>query len=438
MFFMLLLSLQIKFWSLTNTCFMKSLILYLILFPAYLFSQSIVTVDGKRILVDDSLYIIRGICYSPVALGDDRYDPIDFSHIDQDILLMTQANINTIRTYVPITDATVLDKFAAAGIKIIIGFPNYDDTFQYPDISHGTYLTYINTYKNHDAILMWELGNEYNYHPDWFNNNINNWYTILNNAASAIHNADPNHPVSTAHGDVPTADALSRSSEVDVWGLNVYRYDDPTGASTQFSGLSTKPCYFSESGADRYNKNLSREIQKEQAIADTTIWYHIKEKLDECSGITFFAFVDEWWKGGNNNTHDATGFPMSISYDSYANEEWWGIVDIERNTTEAYTALKIAFTEHALGVFDRPVLQKSQLVPNPATNKTNLILSKSLFENVELRISGLNGNLLVSNQLAVNGNKIEILLEQYQLTSGVYFVSVIGKSIQTNCLLIKQ
>jgi hypothetical protein len=417
---------------------MKSLLLFLLLFPAYLFSQSIVTVDGKRILVDDSLYIIRGVCYSPVAIGDDRSDPADFSHIDQDILLMTQANINTIRTYVPITDETVLDKFAAAGIKIIIGFPNYDDTFQYPDISHGTYLSYINTYKNHDAILMWELGNEYNYHADWFNNNINNWYTILNNASAAIHNADPNHPVSTAHGEVPSADAISRCPQVDVWGLNVYRWDNPAPAATQFSALSTKPCYFSESGADRYNKNLSREIQKEQAIADTTIWYNIKDKLDICSGITFFAFVDEWWKGGNNSSHDATGFAMTIPYDSYANEEWWGIVDIERNTTEAYVALKITFTEHALGIFDRPVVQKSRLVPNPATNKTVLLLSNPLFEIVELQISGLNGNQLVSIQLEVQGNSIEIPLDQYHLPDGVYFVSVTGKSIQTNSLLVKQ
>jgi len=373
-----------------------------------------------------------------VAIGDDRNDPLDFSHIDQDIQLMVEAKINTIRTYVPIINAAVLDKFAAAGIKIIIGFPNYDDTFQFPDINHGTYLNYINTYKNHDAILLWELGNEYNYHPEWFNNNINTWYTILNNAATAIHNADPNHPVSTAHGEVPTSAVLNLCQEVDVWGMNVYRWDDPSGAITQFAARSTKPCYLSESGADRYNKNLGHENQQEQATGDRTIWNNIKGKLDQCSGITYFSFVDEWWKGGNNNVQDVTGFSMSIPYDSYANEEWWGIVDIERNKSLAYDALKAAFTEHALDIPDNPILQKSHLVPNPATDKTILNLPKPLNESIELTISDIHGSILVSEMKEVQGSQIEILLDQYQLAAGVYLVSINGISLQCNSLLVKQ
>ncbi|MFZ4462842.1 MAG: T9SS type A sorting domain-containing protein [Bacteroidales bacterium] len=417
---------------------MKSFLIFFMLFPAFLHSQSIVRVEGKSLLVDDSLYFIRGVCYYPVAIGDDRSDPMDFSYIDQDILLMRQAKINTIRTYVPIMNPDVLDKFAAAGIKIIMGFPNFDDTFQYPDISHGSFLNYINSNKNHDAILMWELGNEYNYHPDWFNNNINNWYTILNNAASAIHEADPNHPVSTAHGEVPTASVLGLCPEVDVWGMNVYRWDNPSVAITQFTALSEKPCYFSESGADRYNKNRAREMQDEQANADLKIWKAIKDKLDQCSGITYFEFVDEWWKGGNNMSHDATGFAMTIPYDSYANEEWWGIVDIERNKSLAYETLKTAFTEHALGVPAYQINQKSILFPNPASDVTTLKLSKPLFETISLNISSINGVKLIAEQFQVQDDEIEIPLYQYQLPEGLYFVSVIGKSIQTNCLLIQQ
>lgn len=417
---------------------MKSFMFMFLMLPAFIQSQTIVRVEGKSLLVDDSLHIIRGVCYYPVAIGDDRSDPMDFSYIDQDILLMRQAKINTIRTYVPIMSPEVLDKFALAGIKIIMGFPNFDDTYQYPDISHGTYLNYINSHKNHDAILMWELGNEYNYHPDWFNNNINNWYTILNNAASAIHNADPNHPVSTAHGEVPTAGVLELCPEVDVWGMNVYRWDNPSSAITQFTNISGKPCYFSESGADRYNKNRAREMQDEQANADLKIWKAIKDKLDQCSGITFFEFVDEWWKGGNNMSQDASGFAMTIPYDSYANEEWWGIVDIERNKSIAYETLKTAFTEHALGIPVIQINQKSILYPNPASEKTTLKLSKPLYETINLFVSSINGVKLISNQLQVQGDEVEIPLNQFHLTEGTYFVSVNGKSLQTNCLLIIQ
>ena len=66
---------------------------------------------------------------------------------------------------------------------------------------------YVKKYKNHNSILFWELGNEYNYHPEWFDNDISNWYTALNTAAGKIHEIDKSKPVSTAHGEIP--DSLS-------------------------------------------------------------------------------------------------------------------------------------------------------------------------------------------------------------------------------------
>ena len=47
--------------------------------------------------------------------------------------------------------------------------------------------------------FVWELGNEYNYHPERFNGNIDNWYNSMNSAANEIKKIDQNHPVSTAH-----------------------------------------------------------------------------------------------------------------------------------------------------------------------------------------------------------------------------------------------
>lgn len=411
---------------------------FLVMQSLLLCGQTVVTIKGRNILVNDSVYTIRGVCYNPVAIGDDRFDPLDFSHIDQDILLMKQAGINTIRTYVPITSQKVLDKFAAAGIRIIMGFPNYDDTFQYPDIHHGTYLNYITTYKNHDAMLIWELGNEYNYHPEWFNNDINNWYAILNNAAYAIHQVDPTHPVSTAHGEVPSTNALNLCYYVDVWGMNVYRWDDPSGAIDQFGQASLKPCYLSEAGADRFNTQQGQENQQNQADADLAIWNAVKGKLDVCSGITFFAFVDEWWKGGNPNTHDPSGFSMSIPYDSYANEEWWGIVDIYRNTTLAYAALKNAFTENASSIGDPFMQQSMQFYPNPATETAFLKIPESMTGHVTLSFFGISGNLIREEEIKPRGHDMEIPLNDYGLQKGVYLVKATNKSLNFNTLLLVQ
>ena len=52
------------------------------------------------------------------------------------------------------------------------------------------------------------------------------------------------------------------------------------------------------------------------------------------------------WKAGDNDTQDIGGWaPKSsgVPYDGTANEEYWGIVDINRKTKLAYDVVKNAF-----------------------------------------------------------------------------------------------
>ena len=111
-------------------------------------------------LVNNERYFIKGVCYDPVPLGYKK----SFDKIDQDLKLMVEAGVNTIRVYSPIDDISILDKIDKAGIKIIVGF-GYNQEGYY-DILSGSFKNYIKKYKNHNAILLWELGNEYNYHPE--------------------------------------------------------------------------------------------------------------------------------------------------------------------------------------------------------------------------------------------------------------------------------
>ena len=131
-------------------------------------------------MVNKIPYVIKGICYHPVPKGSDKRS---FDYLTEDLALMVEAGINTIRVYEPVEEKAVLDEISAAGLKVIIGF-GYNQNGNF-DILSGTFIDYINTYKNHNAILLWELGNEYNYHPEWFDGDIKNWYTALN--LSLIH-----------------------------------------------------------------------------------------------------------------------------------------------------------------------------------------------------------------------------------------------------------
>jgi len=294
-------------------------------------------------LLNDGPYVIKGICYHPVPVGSDIRD---FENLSEDLALMKEAGINTIRVYEPITEEAVLDQIAAEGFKVIIGF-GYDQDGVY-DILSGSYLEYVEKYKSHEAILMWELGNEYNYHPQWFSDDIANWYSILNTSAKLIQEADSTHPVTTAHGELPDALAMSMCFNIDVWGMNVYRWDNPEKIFKEWAAISDKPMYLSEAGGDSFMTSTKNGYEagvneKAQADANSNILQSVFNNSDICSGVAMFSFTDGWWKAGDNATQDGGGIaPNStgVPYDGTPNEEYWGIVDINRNKKETFDVIR--------------------------------------------------------------------------------------------------
>lgn len=302
-----------------------------------------VRVLDRQILLNDVPYLIKGVCYHPVALGNEKRS---FETLSGDLKLMKEAGVNTIRVYEPILEKEVLDEIDAAGIKVIIGF-GYNQGGNF-DILSGSFVDYIQEYKSHNAILFWELGNEYNYHPNWFEDDMANWYEALNDAALKTKKADVKRPVATAHGELPDSLALAMCPDLDIWGMNVYRWDNPEPLFAEWEKVSTKPMYFSEAGADSYmtiEKSGYKQGVNEKAQADATknILEETFRNQDICSGLTLFAFVDEFWKAGNPNQQDPGGWAPNSSgvpYDGAPNEEYWGILTIERNKKLAFDVVK--------------------------------------------------------------------------------------------------
>lgn len=332
---------------------MMNRILLLIMFVGLMSCNSTVNsntvrVSGRSILVDDKPFIIKGICYHPVPKGAKRRS---FDNLSQDLDLMLEAGVNTIRVYAPIDNISVLDKIHEAGIKLIVGF-GYNQG-GHLDILSGSFINYIEKYKNHPAILMWELGNEYNYHPEWFDGDLKIWYSAMNDAADLIHNIDLDHPVTTAHGEVPDDLALNSSQNIDVWGMNVYRWDDPSDIFEAWKSISTKPMYLSEAGGDSYMTIAKAGYkaglnEKAQADANANILEAIFNNQEICSGVTMFSFTDGWWKAGNLDTQDPGGWAPNSSgvpYDGTPNEEYWGMVDIDRNKKQTFEIIKAKYRQ---------------------------------------------------------------------------------------------
>ena len=371
---------------------MKNLVLILLyIFCVQLSAQS-VYVEDRKIFVDDQEYRINGICY---ARGEGNGENSGYTFND-DIPLLVDANINTIRTYAAITNSAELNAFANAGIKVIMM------------LNENSYTWYVNQYKNHPAILMWEFGNEFNYHPEWFGNNIQNWYDVLENCASTVKSIDPNHPVSTGHGEVPNAQALNSCPSVDVWGMNVYRWLSPDSAIDELAAQTDKAMYISEAGADSFNSNSNSENQAQQAQATEIILNAIIEKSDLCVGVTLFEFCDEWWKAGNPNQQDIGGFPNTIPYDNYANEEYWGIVTRDREPKQSYYVVKDIYESTSLSINDNNL--HISIYPNPVSDGFINIVNHSN-EPLDIEVFDLNGRKVISQKSVFDSIDVSVLSE---------------------------
>lgn len=307
-----------------------------------------VKIENNTMVVNGESFYMKGICYHPVKIGKTKRS---FDNLDDDITLMKEAGINTIRVYEPIDDINVLDKLADAGIKVVISF-GYNQKGKF-DIVSGTFINYVRKYKSHEAILMWELGNEYNYNPQWFGGDINNWYKAMELVSQIIQIEDPDRLVSSAHGDLPSKDALNIASSIQVWGMNVYRWDKPASIFSEWQAISDKPMYFAELGADSYMTKATNKYTKginEQAQADANeiILNEVLSNYDKNIGSFVFQFTDGLWKAGNPSKQDTGGSAPNSDgtpYDGTANEEYWGIVDINRNKKITFDVIKNAYVD---------------------------------------------------------------------------------------------
>jgi hypothetical protein len=150
---------------------------------------------------------------------------------------------------------------------------------------------------------------------------------------------------------VPSKARHDELSAVDVWSINIYPGLDFANRFNNWVVLSKKPMFVGEYGADAWDTTKNQENQAAQAEATTKLTQLIMAALsadDPAKGVlggTIYSLTDEWWKGGNADSHDHEGFQNAIYPDNVANEEWWGILTIERTKRQAFTALQTLYAQ---------------------------------------------------------------------------------------------
>lgn len=303
-----------------------------------------VQVSGRQLLVDGKPFQIRGVGWNPVAIGGNYPADLDYAGFaPTDIPLMAAAGINVVRTYDPLLDRGVLDQLYQAGIFVI------ESIYPYGGDAVSVVTDRVQAIADHPALLLWAVGNEWNYNGLYVNLAAADSLDRLRQAAQLVKRADPNHPVATIYGELPPQATVDAMPEIDLWGINAYRGSSFGDLFTAWANTSAKPMFLAEYGADAYNANIGAYDPDSQALADKNLSSELlSQSATQPGGITLggavFEWADEWWKdnAGSSDVQDVGGSaPGGGPYpDQTFNEEWWGIVDIHRVPRPAYAALQ--------------------------------------------------------------------------------------------------
>jgi len=308
-----------------------------------------VTADktARQLLVDGQRFFARGVCYSPVPVGEEYGDWLgpaepDRSIWTRDLALMSAMNINVLRTYSfdsPKDHTAFLDACSANGILVAVAL-DYPEALDLSDAAAKAVwstkaVEVVQRYKSHPAILLWAFGNEKNFHADT-DQKRRLHLGYVQEVTTAIHADEEQsgywHPVCTTLMDGYLSEyfALEASypNAVDLWCLQLYR-GASFGQSLFDTYPSKLPLILTEYGADSWDGLNQREwADSEQKNALISSAKELRNWREVVSGGIVFSFQDEWWKcdGASAAAHDACNLASFGNLpDNIGNEEWWGL-----------------------------------------------------------------------------------------------------------------
>ncbi|CAK9096309.1 unnamed protein product [Durusdinium trenchii] len=270
-----------------------------------------IQVVGNQILVDGAPLHLKGVAWNPVPKGGVHPADLDFARfVDEDSKLMQEMGINAVRTYESIVDKNVLDTLWKRGIWVV------NSVYNWGGADADSAAEPVKATKDHPAILMWTIGNEWNYNGLYVGSSFFDSVGKIRDVARVVKKYDNGlHPIASIYGDVGKLDqAVDSLPEIDLWGINAYRGISFGNLFRDFEKITGKPMFFGEYGADAFNADKNGEDQESQAKATRQLTEEIIGQSSvlgrgPCIGGFIFEFNDEWHKDsdGKPDRHDTGG-----------------------------------------------------------------------------------------------------------------------------------
>jgi GT2 family glycosyltransferase len=281
---------------------------------------------GKFFFVGDNKLFLKGVTYGPFSASQSGVPFPDVSKVELDFALMTEAGINSVRTFTP-PPPWLLDAAAAYGLRVITGIPwaqhiCFLDSARTRTEIRRSIESAVKACKGHPAIQAYLVGNEIS--PEmvrWHGpHRVRGFLHELFDTAKSI---DPDTFVSYAN--FPSTEYLEIDF-ADFLAFNVYlhREQDFRRYLAHLQNLAgDRPLVLTEIGIDSI-----REGRKAQA---KILSWQVRASFEAgVAGTVIFSWTDDW--------HAYSG-PEGFQVEDWA----FGLVDRQRRHKPAFWAVKSGY-----------------------------------------------------------------------------------------------
>jgi hypothetical protein len=244
-------------------------------------ANPIFKIKGNQITKNNVDFTIKGINYYPKNSAWDTFgNAFNTDTIGKDFDIIKNAKLNTIRIFIQYDDfgkadikpekmdklKKILDLAETKNLFVIVTlFDFYSDyTLENWTLTHRHAEKIVSTFKDHKAILAWDLKNEPNL--DFENRNKSNVLNWLEHMITVVKENDPNHLVTIGWSNSTEATHLAK--QVDFVSYHFYNAIEDLEKETKNLGeITKKPVVIQEFGVPSYKGiwNLRGSNKDDQA-----------------------------------------------------------------------------------------------------------------------------------------------------------------------------